>query len=133
MKPSESKFVQKLMEDGKPFILATYASSKLVLGERVSTETGKKEPYGSIIHGLILNDEVKSVQERLEEERLKAALLVPRDAEGKPDRKAAKAFISINPGEMVVLLLKTFVWDESMTGGKRKMQLRIGGNVVPLT
>lgn len=132
MKPSDSKFVQKLMEDGKPFIVAEYAVGKVTVGERVSQDTGKTEPFGSVIHGLIINGEVQKIQERLEGDRLKAALALPRDAEGKPERKAGAALIGIKAGEMVLLLLKSFVWDESVTAGKRKMQLRIGGNVIPL-
>lgn len=128
MKPTESRTVQALMQEGRPFILAQFVTGKLSVGERVDEKTGKKEPFAQITHGLQIDREVRSVKERLEGDRMKDALNVPRDTAGKPDRKAEALFIGFKMGEDVVLRVSNYAWDSS---GKR-MVLNIGGAVLPL-
>jgi len=126
---TKSTIVARLLTEGRPFIVASYATSKLVVGSRVSKESGKVEEFASIRHGLIIDDEVRPIVETLKNERLSMALKLPRNPDGTVDKKAAAKYIGIPAGSQCVLLVKTYVWEEA---GK-KMQLRISGDVLPLS
>lgn len=131
----ESNTIRELIAAGKPFLVAQYVTGKVSLGQRVNKETGKTEPYGSILHGLVIDAEVVKIQERLDPDRLNTALsLCKPGPDGKPaldsiPRDVQERFIGVKAGESCCVRVTTYVWEE---GARNRMSLRISGVILPL-